>query len=99
MKNNGFSWSQASYFHSFSACLNSSPSRAHFFMLVVDFYHPLASIWVPMGSLFGTVFSTLFLNVEMVAKMVPSGVCSREGRPSKIRVSPPLGLSPSHNYP
>ena len=73
MKNNGFGWSQGSYFHTFSACLNRSSSRAHFFVLLVDFELPLASIWVPMGSLFGIVFSTLFLNVEMVTKMVPNG--------------------------
>ena len=34
-------------------------------MFVLDFELPLASIWVPMGSLFGIVFSTLFLNVKM----------------------------------
>ena len=34
-------------------------------MFFLDFELPLASIWVPMGSLFGIVFSTLFLNVKM----------------------------------
>ena len=31
----------------------------------------------------------------MVAKTVPKWKVSNEGLPSKIRVSPPLGLSPS----
>ena len=41
------------------------PFKALFFMFFLDFELPLASIWVPMGSLFGIVFSTLFLNVKM----------------------------------
>ena len=64
-------------------------------MVFVDFEVPLASIWVPMGSLFGTVFSTLFLNVEMVAKMMPKWDSPNEGLSSKVYPPPPLGLSPS----
>ena len=56
---------------------------------------PRASFGELLGSIFGSVFSTLFLNVEMVAKMVPNGRDPGRGLPSKIRVSPPLGLSPS----
>ena len=41
MKHNGFWRSQGSYFHSCSACLNSSPSRAHFFMFFFLFWSPL----------------------------------------------------------
>ena len=40
-------------------------------MFFVDFELPLASLWVPMGSLFGTVCSTLFFNVKTVAKIEP----------------------------
>ena len=40
-------------------------------MFFLDFELPLASIWVPMGSLFGIVFSTLFLNVKMAQDWIP----------------------------
>ena len=40
-------------------------------MFFLDFELPLASIWVPMGSLFGIVFSTLFLNVKMAQDWTP----------------------------
>ena len=40
-------------------------------MFFLDFELPLASIWVPMGSLFGIVFSTLFLNVKMAQDWNP----------------------------
>ena len=54
---------------------------------------------VPMGSLFDTVFLTLFFNLNMVAKMVAKWVPPLEGTSTKISISPPLGLSPSHYYP
>ena len=68
-------------------------------MVLVDFEIPWASIWVPMGSLLGTVFSTLFLSVEMVAKMKPKWEDPNEGLSSKVYSTPPLGLSPSHYFP
>ena len=40
-------------------------------MFFLDVELPLASIWVPMGSLFGIVFSTLFLNVKMAQDWNP----------------------------
>ena len=64
-------------------------------MFFNDFELPWASIWVPMGSLFATVFSTLFLNVEMVAKMKPKWEDPNEGLSSEVYPPPPLGLSPS----
>ena len=52
-----------------------------------------------MGSLFDTVFSTLFLNVEMVAKIIQNGRLRNEGAPlswyptSPSRTLPLLQLS------
>ena len=56
-----------------------------------------------MGSLFGTVFSTLFLNIEMVAKIAPNGLQLDKGLPlSWYPPSPsrtlPLSTSPK-GYP
>ena len=55
-------------------------------MFFFDFELPLASIWVPMGSLFGIVFSTLFLNVKMAQDWTPpphpNGKSAARGAPS-----------------
>ena len=50
-------------------------------MFFNDFELPLASIWVPRGSLFGTVFSTLFLNVKIAQNGTPPHMGNlRQGR-------------------
>ena len=56
--------------------------------------HPWASFGELLGSIFGIVFSTLFLNVEMVTKMVPKWGRSNEGLP--LSWYPP---SPSRTLP
>ena len=57
-------------------------------MFFLDFELPLASIWVPMGSLFGIVFSTLFLNVKMsengTTPHPPNGKSAARADPSGV---------------
>ena len=54
-------------------------------MFFLDFELPLASIWVPMGSLFGIVFSTLFLNVKMAQDWTPpNGKSAARGASSGV---------------
>jgi hypothetical protein len=68
MKNHGFQGSRASYFHTISLSFSGLRSRAHFFMFVDDFGVPRASLLELMGSLFDTVFSALFSNLEISQK-------------------------------
>ena len=60
LKDKGYSKFQGSYFHTFEACLNSSPSRPYCFV-----FFPMFSPWAPISSFMNSLFehgfcSTLF---------------------------------------
>jgi hypothetical protein len=102
MKNHCFQGSRASYFDTFSLSFSGLRSRAHFFTIFVDFGVPRALILELMGSLFDTVFSTLFLNLKTGTKMVPKWVLQSGGLALRLAYlplsdSPPLTTFPKGN--
>jgi len=64
-------------------------------MFFLDFEVPLASIWVPMDSLFGIAFSTLFLKVKMNQNSNPPPkwpACGKGGAGSGVLGITHLGM-------